>query len=385
VAADTEEPTQTKNQNMKTLTKLTFAIIMTVLFVSAMSAQAKLGETKAQIIKRFGADALISREDKAVYSQMEFGRKNYVRVIFNRYGRSDFEIYMLKTPYSASDANEIVSTVLGGVHWRWSQIDDRRTRSHDGVYELVLVPGYNEYRWGIAVGYTAGVDAFAQGVDEALDKNEEQLASTPAPSYQPASTPRYYVNPSRTPNDCAIVAAQAYAKLKPNTYWCQIMSVHVETTTEVVNHAMVFYKYQANGHVLVYDARGTLELNTTSEQPDELAEAVKPAMQPLTGSYPTTVVLSPLTYDDAQRFQPSVTSKAPTGQQTLTDEQAKKIGETIGYVIGYVMMKMLIGGGIGYLIGRSKNRPWFGFWWGTVVGAIGWIVTVCMRKNEVPA
>ena len=277
-----------------------------------------------------------------------------------------------------------MSTVLGGVHWRWSQIDDLRTRSHDGVYELVLVPGYNEFRWGIAVGYTAGVDTFAKGLNEALGRNEQQLALTPPPSYQPAPTPHYYVNTSRTPNDCAIVAAQAYAKLKPNTYWCQIMDVHVETTTKVVDHAMVFYKYQPDGPAFVYDACGTLELNTSSEQPEELAEAVKPAMQPLTGSYPTTVLLRPMTYDETAQFQPSVTQKAVTATTApmLTGKQVDQIAETVGYVLAVILIKMVIGGGVGYLIGRSKDRPWAGFWWGTCIGWIGWLITGCMRQRE---
>jgi hypothetical protein len=51
-------------------------------------------------------------------------------------------------------------------------------------------------------------------------------------------------------------------------------------------------------------------------------------------------------------------------------------------VLAVILIKMVIGGGVGYLIGRSKDRPWAGFWWGTCIGWIGWLITGCLRKRE---
>jgi hypothetical protein len=230
--------------------------IITLSVLSAMPAQAKLGETEAQIIKRFGIDALINRKVDTSLTLLEFGRRNNVVVAIDQHGRSIFEFYRLRTGYNASDANEIAAKVLGGVRWHWTRVDRCRRRTTDGAYELMLLPGYDEYRWSMAVGYTVAVDAFATGVYN---------ATAPA---QPQPQPRYYVqptDPSRTPADCGIIAAQAYSRLKPATSWCQVLSARLYIDGQKDGHAVVAFKYQPDGHVQIYDENGTLELPTTSE------------------------------------------------------------------------------------------------------------------------
>jgi hypothetical protein len=66
----------------------------------------------------------------------------------------------------------------------------------------------------------------------------------------------------------------------------------------------------------------------------------------------------------------------------LTTKQLNDFAEIVGVFAVVILFKMLIGGGIGYIIGRSKNRQWAGFWWGTAIGWIGWIITACMHKRE---
>jgi hypothetical protein len=81
---------------------------------------------------------------------------------------------------------------------------------------------------------------------------------------------------------------------------------------------------------------------------------------------------------DEQIFvQPSVT---PT--PALREFARRSNAATDGYVLAVILIKMVIGGGVGYLIGRSKDRPWAGFWWGTCIGWIGWLITGCLRKRE---
>lgn len=42
---------------------------------------------------------------------------------------------------------------------------------------------------------------------------------------------------------------------------------------------------------------------------------------------------------------------------------------------------LVINGFIGWLIGRGKGRGTAGFWWGVLMGWIGWIVAACMQPS----
>jgi hypothetical protein len=89
------------------------------------------------------------------------------------------------------------------------------------------------------------------------------------------------VEDGRPPNDCTIIAAQAYAKLKPATYWCQVIGVVLTAAGDKpLSHAMVFYKYQTDGNVFVYDERGGIELDTTAQDLDAIAVALQAKLYP---------------------------------------------------------------------------------------------------------
>jgi hypothetical protein len=230
---------------------------LALLVCASVTAQAKLGETKAQIIQRFSQVAMT----KSGANFMEFASKNYVYVTFDGTDRAVMELYMIRTVYRDADAMEIVKTVLGGMRLRWERVNAHSMRSADGMYEIADVEVEPGYRWGIAV-----MCALPHPVP----------AATPAPQPAPQVVAPG-VDPSRTPADCAIVAAQAYAKLKPVTYWCQIVGMKAfwQDDGKSSGHAMVIYKYQGDGNVFAYDERGTRTLATTSEN----LEAIQPAPQ----------------------------------------------------------------------------------------------------------
>lgn len=49
------------------------------------------------------------------------------------------------------------------------------------------------------------------------------------------------------------------------------------------------------------------------------------------------------------------------------------IGSTVAmYLVSY----LLVGGIIGYFIGKSKNRTSAGFWFGFFLGIIGWVIVL---------
>ena len=86
-------------------------------------------------------------------------------------------------------------------------------------------------------------------------------------------------DPRDLPNDCGIVAAEAYSRLKATSLWVRIISVKGMLFTEkeeikVIYHVMTVYQYDAESHVMIYDEGGTAELPTNSRQMKDIAAAL---------------------------------------------------------------------------------------------------------------
>jgi hypothetical protein len=248
-------------------------------------------------------------------------------------------------------------------------------RSADGIYEIQLGDPMRGYKWSIIVGLT-------EIVEDALAHESPQPTAGPL------------VESGRTPEDCAIIAAQAYAKLKPVTYWCEIGHVgFTKPKSKPSGHAMVFYKYHANGHVFAYDERGAKELTTTAQDP----EAIAVALQAVLADKNVRVVMKFVTSDDSQERTPSQSSvgqptpesipdhglqpSKDTPEQTTTASKGQETINMIMSIIVVIAFKALFGGGVGWLIGRSKNRPEAGFWWGFAIGWIGWLIVALGKRG----
>lgn len=53
-----------------------------------------------------------------------------------------------------------------------------------------------------------------------------------------------------------------------------------------------------------------------------------------------------------------------------------------GVLIVSSLVGLLIGGGVGYLIGNSKNRPALGLVLGALLGCIGWIIVAVLPRKD---
>jgi hypothetical protein len=247
-------------------------IVVLVLLAGAMSAQARINETRAQIVKRFSARALV--DDDVRQHIMTFHTKNTAFVGFYN-GRSVIESYVMSSAYSNKDANEVVRIVLGRMP-KWRKIDTGYWVSSDGVYGLMTFPG----------------DGLAKELKTLphIYGDEPHPDSTPVPRPPVAS---YYGDPSRTPNDCSIIASKAYHELKPTTAWCQVISAGLILPAGASRHAVVAFKYQKDGHVLIYDEMGSFEIDTTLED----TEAIKLAWQAKLNDLKVLMIIDDLKFE----------------------------------------------------------------------------------------
>jgi hypothetical protein len=84
------------------------------------------------------------------------------------------------------------------------------------------------------------------------------------------------VNRSRSnPNDCLIVATEAYTRLSKANAWARIAGFTISKNTKVIGgHAVVFFQPTSNSNVWMYDANGSRDLHTKSHDLAEILEAM---------------------------------------------------------------------------------------------------------------
>jgi hypothetical protein len=134
------------------------------------------------------------------------------------------------------------------------------------------------------------VNAFALSRME--QPNQQPTARSVAPQPQPAPQTEP-ADPTRTPSDCTIIAGQAHDRIKKFASWSQIVGINwILPDGKTSAHAAVFYKYQADGNVFYYDESGALELDTTSQELDD----IKTAFQAKIGKLRTVTALKFLTH-----------------------------------------------------------------------------------------
>jgi hypothetical protein len=83
------------------------------------------------------------------------------------------------------------------------------------------------------------------------------------------------------PNHCEIVAQRAYYALRYVSAWCVIVGMQFKQGS--VGHAAVLYKHQWDGPVIYYDDRGSMELPTTSTNPEDIIRAMNQSPEKFEG------------------------------------------------------------------------------------------------------
>ena|SRR6187431_403040 len=73
------------------------------------------------------------------------------------------------------------------------------------------------------------------------------------------------------PQDCGLVAAEAYARISPVAYWCRLLMFKAQTVLppKVGGHVLTVWQMSPSGPVFAYDANGTFYLENVHEQDAE--------------------------------------------------------------------------------------------------------------------
>ena len=199
-----------------------FITIALLTLLVAATAQAKLGETLPQLVKRFGQYE--ATPITGLYIFRPWGdKKGYVVAILTD-GYCVVESYVSGSPLvNGEPPTPIVRGILNtnSPRDKWHEVkggnyvdDLYALQNKNGSITAILDWCNAEQKaeggiWVMDIGYTS-----------VLDRLEAALA---------AQNPGAEVDPSRPPQDCGIIAAQAYDKLKSTTAWCRIIGIEWPT------------------------------------------------------------------------------------------------------------------------------------------------------------
>jgi len=75
------------------------------------------------------------------------------------------------------------------------------------------------------------------------------------------------------PNDCAILATEANARLATSAAWSQVLFIQVFDFKKLrtFGHALAVWQIHKDGAIIVYDGTGAADLKTHSHQANDIA------------------------------------------------------------------------------------------------------------------
>jgi hypothetical protein len=239
--------------------RLTTIVIVTVALAS--SAFAKIGEHYNQVISeaRSDRDCTFIRPENfhgktALFVQYRNG--DTIRHLFGSNGR-EIAFYWFA---DHNVTNREIGIVMRIFKTRWYAVpatDPQWTKWQSDSGLAMLVDR----------NYLCILDLAR--LDEIPGSGGNNTESTPPPR---RIVPR---DPSDMPNDCLLLATQAYARLKPPTsYWAKIAGLRINKNGAFLGgHAVLFYQPTEKSNVWVYDNEGSFDLGIKSHDLTVIASA----------------------------------------------------------------------------------------------------------------
>jgi hypothetical protein len=334
--------------------------IVVAIVALAASATAKIGETYQQVI----ADAQQDRDTADIGWDKERPRTLVVwylngDVLGHQFGGDGREIaFDWLTKHDITDGE--IAKVMRVFRARW-----RAVQSKVGWRSWETESGL---RMGVRGRYLSILDM--NRLTEIEENNPGTVTSTPAP--RPA--------PSRSPNDCMIIATEAYNRLKPPvSHWANIAQLNViENGKDVGGHAVLFYQPEAGGNVFMYDAGGTADMFTQSHDLSTLIESANErfrllnrperfrAIRWVVGSEATStksidIAQSNKNYDAWKNSQPkptpSATPAATPAPAAVADSNAEIAAQFVVGFMGTIIFALYVWA---IVVCFQKGKPVFG-------------------------
>jgi hypothetical protein len=245
-------PKRLKNRRLVTL----------LIALTPLCAQAKIGETLPQLVKRFGMYISSSGDDAYTFKPWSAGA--VVVSLVN--GRSALESYLSASPLVKGEPpNDVVRGILNTTspHDRWHavQVPNASYALQNKDNSLTAILHYpiasSTLTWDMDIGYTPAIVAL-------LNSHNVQSAA-------PQATPE----PTTTPNDCLVVATEAFARLNKSATWARIAGFKISKNGSAIGgHAVVFYQPTQASNVWMYDKSGSYDTHTQVHDLSVLTEVM---------------------------------------------------------------------------------------------------------------
>lgn len=243
----------------------TRSVIIAIIILSALSgAQAKIGETLPQLIKRFGNKYQVEEQNNGDITYKFVG--GYFMNAILRNGVCVTEIYFSDHALENGEpptkyVRGVLNVEAPGRKWTEQKPSiraDYAVASDDGKYWAELAykrQRADRFTWSMAVYY---VPALMNQPEAQEPTSPPAWAVTPTsvatpfpvmPTLQPTPIPmgeHHY-------NDCLIVSTKVYNELKGKAYWCEIVGLSIKADGETSGHAVVVYQMEKDGLVYAYD------------------------------------------------------------------------------------------------------------------------------------
>jgi hypothetical protein len=77
------------------------------------------------------------------------------------------------------------------------------------------------------------------------------------------------------PNDCLIIATEAFNRLQKTSNWARIAGLRFIAEGKIARHAVVFFQPTPDSKIWMYDASGSIDLDTQSHDLEQITPALK--------------------------------------------------------------------------------------------------------------
>jgi hypothetical protein len=247
-------------------------------------------------------------------------------------------------------------------------------RSFDGVNTYWFIIGSNGGNYALAIYRNASnsLSVMTMRQWEQVFK-DWAIARVAAYNSGSAETPEAArIQPRGTPNDCLIIATEAFSRLSNTAHWAKIVAFSsiMKDGRSIGGHAICVYQPTANSNVFLYDEDGSADLHSQSH---DLAVITAGFNRTLKTNYNAT---GARWLDDAGNASSSTAQTADNSSADRGLQPAREIEKTATAAVRSTSaVKKPTEQSLPYLIGYCGTLG--------IIGALYiWVIVICFDKGK---